>query len=81
MARDARVCPLCPGMHVGDERHYVLECPAFGDIRYIRRGFQHLFDDSHGAMRLLMWHPCQKDLKDVASYLLQLLDRIDETLT
>ena len=23
MARVARVCPLCPGMHVGDERHYV----------------------------------------------------------
>ena len=37
-----------------------------------------LFDDSHGAMRLLMWHPCQKD---VASCFLQLLDRIDATLT
>ena len=46
MARLARVCPLCPGMHVGDERHYVFECPAFGDIRH---GFQHRFDDSHGA--------------------------------
>ena len=44
----------------------------------IRRGFQHLFDDSRGAMRLLMWHPFQKD---VASCLLQLLDRMDETLT
>ena len=30
-------------------------------------------DDNHGAMRLFMWHPCQKD---VASCLLQLLDRI-----
>ena len=38
----------------------------------------HHFDDSHVAMRLLMWHPCQKD---GASCLLQLLDRIDETLT
>ena len=57
------------------QRHYVFECPAFDDIR---RGFQHLFDDSRGAMRLLMWHPCQKD---VAYRLLQLLDRIDETLT
>ena len=75
MARVARVCPLCPGMHVGDERHYALECPAFDDIH---RGFQHLSYDSHGAMPLLMWHPCQKD---VASCLLQLLDRIDETLT
>ena len=74
MARVARVCPLCPGMHLGDERYHV-ECPAFDDIR---RGFQNLVDDSHGAMRLLMWHPFQKD---VASCLLQLLDRIDETLT
>ena len=29
MARVALVCPLCPGMQVGDERPYVLECPAF----------------------------------------------------
>ena len=36
MARVARDCPLCPGMHVGDARHYVFECPAFDDIR---RGF------------------------------------------
>ena len=49
MARVARVYPLCPGMRVGDERHYVLECPAFDDIR---RGFQHLFDDTVRA-RLL----------------------------
>ena len=54
---------------------FLFFCPAFDDIC---RGFQHLFDDSHGAMRLLMWHQCQKD---VASCLLQLLDRIDETLT
>ena len=53
----------------------VFECPAFHDIRL---GFRHLFDDSHGAMRLFMWHPCQKE---VASCLLQLLDGIDETLT
>ena len=46
--------PRPPGMmQVGDERHYVFECPAFDDIR---RGFQHLFDDSCGAMRLLIWH-------------------------
>ena len=42
MARGASVCPLCQGMHVGDERYYVFECPAF--------------DDSHVAMRLPMWH-------------------------
>ena len=27
-ARVARVCPLCSGGHVGDERHLVFECPA-----------------------------------------------------
>ena len=32
MALVARVCPLCPGMHVDDERHCVLERPASGDI-------------------------------------------------
>ena len=77
MARVANGRPPCPGMHVGCKRHCVLECPALDDICL---GSQHLFDDSHGAMHLLMWHPyaCQKD---VASCLLQLLDRIDETLT
>ena len=78
MAQVARICPVCPGMHAGDERHYLLESPAFDDIR---RGFQHLFDDSHGAKRLFylfMWHTCQKD---VALYLSQLLDRIAEALT
>ena len=75
MARIARGCPLCPGKHVGDERHCVYECPAFDDIRL---ALQHLYDDSHGAMRLLAWHPRQRD---VASCLLQLLDSIDETLT
>ena len=70
MAWVARVCPLCPGMHVGDGRHYqyAIECLASDDIC---RGFQHLFDDNHVAMRLLMWHPRQRD---VASGLLQLHD-------
>ena len=74
MARVARVCPLCPGMHVGDERRDVVECRAFHDIY---RGFKHRFYDSHGAMRLLMWHSHQKD---IASYSLQLSDSIDGTL-
>ena len=33
MAQVASLCPLCPGMHVGDEWHYGLECPAFDDTR------------------------------------------------
>ena len=73
IARIARICPLCPSMHVGDARHCVFECPqaAFEDIRH---GFQHIFV-SHGAMRLLIWYPRQKD---VALCLLQLPDGISE---
>ena len=74
MARVARVCPLCSGMHLGDERHHVFECPAVEDIR---RRYSMLFVDSHRAMRLFMWHP---DQKGVAACLLQVLDRIDELL-
>ena len=50
MARVARVCPLCTSIHVGDERHYVFECPAFNDICC---GFRHLFYDSCRAIRPL----------------------------
>ena len=46
VARFALIWRLCPGMHVGDERHYVFECPAF---HVIHCGFQHLSGDSHGA--------------------------------
>ena len=76
MIQVAPVCPLCPGMHVGDERHFVCGCTAFDDIR---RGVQHLFRVM-GPRRLFMWHPCQKDAAS-SSCLLQLLDRNDETLT
>ena len=69
MARGARFCPLCPGMDGGDEKHYVFDCPLFGDSR--ARHSSH-FDGSHGAMRLFMWHPHL----GVASCLLQMLDRI-----
>ena len=74
MARVACVCPLCPGMHVGDERHYVLDCPSFHDIR-IRHS--RLFDDSHGATRLFIWPPHQKGF---ASCLLQMLENITDQL-
>ena len=75
MAQDAHVCPLCLGMHAADDGRCAFEFPAFDHICH---GFQHLLDDSHWAMHLFMRHPYQKE---VASSLLQLLDRIDETLT
>ena len=57
MARVACVCALCPGMHVGDERHYVFDCLTSDDIRVCH---SRLFNGSHGAIRLFMWHPHQK---------------------
>ena len=74
MARVARVCLLCLGMHLGDEKHYVFECPTVENIR--RRHFR-LFDNSHRTMRLFTGDPNQKSF---ASCLLQILDEIDELL-
>ena len=59
MARVACICPLCQGMHVGDERHCALDCRLFDDIR-VRHS--RLFDNSHGAMCLFMWHPHPQEL-------------------
>ena len=42
LALSLSLSPSCLGMHVGDERHYVIECLAFEDIC---RSFQHLFGD------------------------------------
>ena len=59
-------------MHMADKRDHVDEYVALDDIR---RGIS---GDSHGAMRLSMWHA---DQNGVALCLLQLLDRIDKFLT
>ena len=69
--RFARTCPLCPGRHVGDERHLVFECPAFA---HIRRQHAQIYRNSQSTMRLFMWHP---DQKGVASCLLRLLSEYD----
>ena len=57
MPRTMHFCPLCPGHHVGDERHLVLECPA---LQHIRQHYANLFSDAHSTMRLFMWHTDQK---------------------
>ena len=64
VARVARVCLLHPGIYVGDERHDVFDCPSFD----IRIGHSGLSDDSHGVMRLVMWHPHQKGVASCLSY-------------
>ena len=51
----ACICPLYPGMHMGDDMNFkcVFECPAFShDGRHhVCRGFQHLSDDTRGDTR------------------------------
>ena len=74
-ARVARVCPLCSGGHVGDERHLVFECPA---LQPVRRMHADLYTHARSTMRLFMWH---RDQKRVASCLLQLLSQYDAMLT
>lgn len=41
VAREARYCDLCPGNHIGDEFHYILECSFFINERkkYIKRHY------------------------------------------
>lgn len=53
----------------------MFEYPSFDDIRH---GFQHLLYDRRRAVHHSMWHLRQKD---VASWLWQLLDSFDATLT
>ena len=72
--RAMRVCPHCPGHHVGDERHLVFECPVFG---HIRRQYSRIYTDAHSTMRLFMWH---EDQKGVFSCLLRLLSEHDALL-
>ncbi len=45
----------------GDERHFMLECPQFDDIR---AQYPDLLQDARDSMRNLMWHQNQKALSD-----------------
>ena len=74
LPRAMRFCPLCPGHHVGDERHLVFECPA---LQHIRQHYAGIYSDARSTMRLFMWH---KDQKAMASCLLRLLSEYDSLL-
>ncbi len=45
----------------GDERHFMLECPQYDDIR---AQYPDLLQDARDSMRNLMWHQNQKALSD-----------------
>ena len=60
--RYLRRCTLWPRHAPGDERHFMLECPQFGDIR---ARYADLLQDAGDSMRNLMWHQNQKALSDM----------------
>ena len=51
--RYLRRCTLCSRHAPGDERHFMLECPQFDDIR---AQYPDLLQDARDSMCNLMWH-------------------------
>ena len=62
--RQLRRCTLCTTCALGDERHYVFDCPHFAGLRLTHA---ELFQDAAGAMKSLVWH---KDQQAVSALLL-----------
>ena len=59
LPRHPRRCDLCNTQAVGDELHYVFDCPRFGAIR---AQYSNLFQDAEGSMRLFMWKEGRKEI-------------------
>ena len=66
-----RRCTLCSTRSVGDERHYLLECPNFDEVR---AQYAELFDSSAGAMRSFVWHKDQQAVCDYMTAVIQLAE-------
>ena len=69
LPRHLRRCDLCNTQAVGDELHYVFDCPRFGAIR---AQYSNLFQDAEGSMRLFMWHKDQKAVSHCLTAILQM---------
>ena len=57
--RHLRRCTLCKTRALGDERHFVYDCPHFA---HIRRQFRSLYQDADDTMQSFVWHKDQKAL-------------------
>ena len=75
LPRHLRRCNLCSTQAVGDELHYVFDCPHFSDIR---GQYPALFQDAEGCMRLFVWH---RDQKAVSHCLTAILNRAQNVNT
>ena len=69
--RQLRLCTLCSTHAIGDERHYVCDCPHFANIRW---QFMSLFQDADGAMQSFMWQRNQKAICHCLAAILTLAD-------
>ena len=67
LARHMRFCTCCNTQAAGDERHYVVDCPAFQGIR---ADYDALFQESAGSMQLFMSHRDQKAVSGCLSAIL-----------
>ena len=71
--RHLRRCTLCRTRALGDERHFVSDCPHFA---HIRRQFRSLYQDADGTMQCFVWH---KDQKAVCHCLAAILNLADDS--
>ena len=71
--RHLRRCTLCGTRALGDERHFVFDCPHFA---HICRHFRSLYQDADGTMQCFVWH---KDQKAVCHCLAAILNVADDS--
>ena len=69
--RHLRRCTLCGTRALGDERHFVFDCPHFA---HIRRQFRSLYQDADGTMQCFGWHKNQKAVCHCLAAILNLAD-------
>ena len=61
----------CETRALGDERHFVFDCPRFAQIR---RQFRSLYQDADGTMQCFVWHKDQKSVCHCLAAILKLAD-------
>ena len=73
--RHLRRCTLCETRALGDERHFVFDCPHFA---YTRRQFRSLYQEADGTMQCFkfVWH---KDQRAVCHCLAAILNLADDS--
>ena len=69
--RHLRRCTLCGTRVLGDERHFVFDCPLFA---HIRRQFRSLYQDADGTMQCCVGHRDQKAVCHCLAAILNLAD-------